>query len=129
MNSDFIKYSKSSGRVLERGSVPPEMLSIQENETVGIIEITPDLAIELPLNRYYVVQGSLVARPVSPIQQNGTVFSSIPTDLLEPGKVTIEDKEYDLTDSTLEVSFNLPGTYIVKFNTFPYLDTTFTVTV
>lgn len=129
MNSQFIKYSKSSGRILERGSVPPDMLSIQENETVGIVEITADLVIKPPLSMYYVVQGALVTRPISPIEQNNMIFTNIPTDLLESGKVTIEDKEYDLTDNTLEVSFNLPGTYVVKFNTFPYSDTTFTVVV
>lgn len=128
MQTDFIKYT-SAGKIVATGSCPEFMLESQASApdtyvmtmTDAIREVIPNI------NRYYIKDGNILTRPITPIVQNGMVFSNIPTDV--PVTLVIEDSSYEVTSNMVDLDINFSGVYIVKFEHFPYLDAEFTVTV
>lgn len=78
-------------------------------------------------SQHYVVDGTLVARPVSPIAINRT---EIPADkrtkvkiagLPDPCTVFIEGEPVTVEGGLLELTADMPATYWVVFDSFPYM--------
>lgn len=71
----------------------------------------------------YVLNGEVVPRPENPTTLHGLTLENVPV----PSTIVIGGTYYEATESTVELSFNLPGTYRVKVISWPYLDKEITV--
>ena len=71
----------------------------------------------------YVSNGEVLDRPVNPATASGMTLLNVPV----PATLLIGREIYDVTESTVELEFNLPGTYTVKVIAWPYLDKEFTI--
>ena len=89
------------------------------------IENSPDPWIEgsFHWDTHYVNNGVAVPRPECPATLSGSTLYNVPV----PAQVIINQSVYDTTEETVELSFNLPGTYVVKVISWPHLPKEFTV--
>ena len=71
----------------------------------------------------YVVSGLVTDRPENPATLSGLTLLNVPV----PSTIQIRNQYYEATESTVELEFNLPGTYTVKVIAWPYLDKEFTI--
>lgn len=71
----------------------------------------------------YVSNGEVFDRPANPTTQSGLTLSNVPV----PSTLQIGNQRYETNEPTVELEFNLPGTYVVKVFSWPYLDKEFTV--
>lgn len=128
MQVDFIKYT-NSGKIIAMGSCPEFMLEAQASPSDTYIMLVTDAIREVipNIDRYYIKDGDIVVRPITPIVQDGKVFSNIPTDV--PVTLIIENSRYEITEDTVDLDINFSGKYTIKFEHFPYLDAEFTVIV
>jgi hypothetical protein len=78
---------------------------------------------DLDPEEFYVVLGKPVKRPEMNAFIIGKTLSGLPT----PAVLCINDKTYDVSESTVELEFNFSGTYKVTVSSWPYLDKEFTV--
>lgn len=72
---------------------------------------------------YYVLGEKAIARPSQPTKLHGLNLEDIPY----PAKLIINGQEYVVTESSVELAFDQPGTYTVKLESWPYLDKEFTI--
>jgi len=72
---------------------------------------------------YYVVSGVPTLRPPNPTTAVGTTLYNIPL----PSTIKIGETLYEATDSTMELVFPLPGSYVVTVRSFPPVDIEFTM--
>lgn len=71
----------------------------------------------------YVLDGEVVDRPENTATLSGLTLLNVPV----PSTIQIGNQFYESADSTVELEFNLPGTYKVKVISWPHLDKEFTV--
>ena len=71
----------------------------------------------------YVSDGEVLDRPLNPATLSGLTLSNVPV----PATLQIGNQFYECDEPTVELEFNLPGTYVVKLFSWPYLDKEFTV--
>lgn len=71
----------------------------------------------------YVNNGEVLDRPANPTTVSGLTLSNVPV----PSELKIGDQYYSVTEPTVDLEFNLPGTYVVKVLSWPHLDKEFTV--
>lgn len=128
---NFIKINSVTGEIIAKGVAPAEMVSIQKNSpTEEVFVVTEDQMMSLTYDRYYYNGNSFVLRSYSPITKSGPMsFSNIPYGLPAGVKMILESVEYNITESTVDLDIDLPGTYEVVFKNFPYLDAIFEVVV
>ena len=113
--TDFAKYD-SAGRISATGSMPAEMLALQDgNIYVGAVD--PD--------RQYIVDGLATPRPASPATLAGTTLSNLSI----PCVIRINTSDYPCLDNTATLNLQQAGTYAVTVIAFPFLDATFTITI
>lgn len=71
----------------------------------------------------YVLNGEVLDRPENTATQSGMTLLNVPV----PSEIQIGNQSYQATDSTVELEFNLPGSYVVKVISWPHLPKEFTV--
>lgn len=71
----------------------------------------------------YVLNGEVLDRPENTATLSGLTLLNVPV----PSTIQIGTQFYESTDSTVELEFNLPGTYKVKVISWPHMDKEFTV--
>jgi hypothetical protein len=64
-------------------------------------------------------------RPASPVTLTDLTLQHLPVG----GDLFIDGTRYEITDTTVELAFPLPGTFQLRVERFPYLDWTGSVTV
>lgn len=75
-------------------------------------------------NTDWVCNGEITPREVNPAIFDGLYIKNVPC----PGKLFINNKEYSITDSEIELGLP-PGAYMLVLDCFPYLPKTFEVTI
>lgn len=88
--------------------------------------MTTDLYIDGEHDRdtHYITNDEVLLREVCPAEISGeNKIINAPI----PGVVTINNTEYPYNESTIELSFDQPGTYTIKVSSWPYLDKEFVV--
>ena len=115
----------ATGRILRAGICAPGDVALQAAPGESVLE---ESANDLT---HYVVSGGIVARPAMPVifdratvrADGGTpvTFTQVPTgaEVSVSGPVT---DRFTTPDGTVELTFDLPGTYRVKVARFPFLD-------
>lgn len=116
-NKHYTIYN-SSGKILRSVVCPPRMAQIQKKSGESLVEGASDIFNDM------VVGGKVVPRPENPITISGTTLSNVPL----PSTISIGKTSYDATDSTVELSFSVPGKYYVRVESFPFKDKVFEVT-
>lgn len=75
------------------------------------------------LTREYVLGGVAVPRPPNPAVLSGMTLRNCPVG----STIWIGRTNYTVDDPTVELSFQFHGTYLVRVESFPELDASFTV--
>lgn len=88
-----------------------------DNTTDGWVEGSWDT------HNKYVSNGQVLDRPENPTTLSGLTLSNVPV----PSTIKISGQFYEVTESIVELEFNLPGTYKVTVYSWPCLDKEFTV--
>lgn len=71
----------------------------------------------------YYANGEILLKPESPITVDGCVLTNIPN----PTTITVDGVSYVITDYSLELEFDTPGTHKIYIHGFPFLDKEFTI--
>lgn len=79
---------------------------------------------DLGASDIYLLKGGICQRPANPSQLTGMTIVDIP----QGSTVEIEGQSYTVDDGVAELSFSLPGPYVVRVLSFPALDAVFEVT-
>lgn len=110
----------SAGKIVQWGSMPYSMISLQQPPAGGSIVIgSGNPATD------YVFNGVITRRPTNPSTIAGMTISNVPN----PSNVTIgAGTPQTVVDGVVNLSFTQPGTYTVVVSSWPMLDATFTVT-
>lgn len=72
---------------------------------------------------YYIVNGKPVLREPQKTRLDGMVLSLLPPNAI----IRINEKEYTVNGSTVELEFDQPGSYRVVIESWPYLPKEFTI--
>lgn len=117
---NFTIYNQTTGKIRCIVGCPEDELGFYLKAGEAYIEGQPEDAM-----LSYVENGVLALKMPNPCVLSGMTITEI------PGPAMIRIGLYDLypcDDGTAELSFNLPGTYMVTVECFPYLDKIFEVT-
>lgn len=111
----------NTGRIVRYGTCPEGMVEEQ-----AILPGEQSLVPDVPVSdlTYYYDGTDFVPRPDNPAVLSGMEIINVPVGSV----VEIEGQRYPVDDGTAELSFSMPGTYIVLLYSFPYKDTSFEVT-
>jgi hypothetical protein len=128
---NFMKINTSTGELMLKGSCPEEMVSIQKHADNELIFIpTEEQWTSITYDLYYYNGTEFVSRVYSPITKSGPMsFSNIPYQLPAGVTMELENNIYAITEDHVDLNINLPGTYVVTFKNFPYLDAKFEVII
>jgi hypothetical protein len=74
---------------------------------------------------YYDLVDQILPRPENPTTISGYILTNLPI----PSTIRIGSEEFLVEDGELEMAFDLPGTYTINVDSFPFQDATFEVTV
>lgn len=111
-------YEAETGRIKYfADGDPPAMQATKDSLT------DPWVDGEFHWDTHYVSDGVATLRPDCPATVSGLILLNVPV----PAEIHIGRNVYQADDSTVELEFNLPGTYKVKVVSFPYLDKEFTI--
>jgi hypothetical protein len=123
----YIRYKTISGEILNKMAIPNEDSLISQPKEVdeSIAEINP-VEYSLVSPAYYYKKG-LQSRPIMEILNTGLNFTNIPTDF--PITLSINNTTYPVTEDNVDLNIDTPGTYIVIFTGFPYINKIFKVVV
>lgn len=108
------------GRVVQQSYCTLEdAQAIAEMLEAVAVEVPADL--DDPLGCYLDESDELLQRPVLPISHNANHFTNVPegTAVTVTGPANAQDT---ITGGMLELDFDLPGVYEIRFALFPYLD-------
>ena len=120
MNDFFVVYKEVSGEILKTLFMPEEDVHMNYDEELGERYITGEGYYEL----HYVHEGEIVPRPENPTILDGLSLKNVP----ENSVIWIDSEFYECKDGgTVDLSFNMAGTYVVRVESFPYLDKEFTI--
>jgi len=118
-------YHDAEGRLTGQAACAPTLDELAEFRDRGeMFVVAPD---DAAFGQNYVVDGELVARPVAPITINRT---EIPADkrskvkiagLPDPCTVLIDGEPVTVEGGRLELTADMPATYWVVFDGFPYM--------
>ncbi|MFI5409148.1 hypothetical protein [Kaistia sp. UC242_56] len=118
-------YHDEDGRLIGQllSAATPEELEDLRSRSILFVEV-PDNA---PFVGHYALDGQLVAQPVAPIAINRT---EIPADKRSKVKITglpvpcvvqIDDQSVTVEDGLLDLTAEMPATYWIVFDQFPYM--------
>jgi hypothetical protein len=117
---NYIVYNLCTGKIERTGYCPPnafELQAISENESV--LEGQANDLLD------WIENGAVTAKLISPTTINGYILTNLPI----PSTVRIGSEEFLVEDGELDMTFDLPGTYTINVDSFPFQDATFEVTV
>ena len=114
--TQYLVYDEC-GRIVQHGSVPDSMFAIQKTGGRRVLEGTGNW------DTHYVSNDTLVDRPENPASMEGEWLVNLPN----PCTIHINEKFYPCEDDHAELTFAYPGRYIVRVESFPYLDKTIEV--
>lgn len=117
--SEQVHYVRADaqGRIIQWGTMDDVVLASVASEGFMLGEGTGDT--------HYVSGGQVLPKAANPAYLDGLILRDLPV----PATVTIDGTVYETNTPTVELSFNLPGTYKVKVESIPYLTVTLEVTV
>jgi len=125
---DYIVYDKFTGKITRTGYCPDndfQLQAIYNNEAV-LEGQTNDIL-------FYVVNSIVMPKPENPsiidkllMLADGLDLTTISL-LPNPSTVTLDGTSYEVTDGILEFTLDVPGTYKIKIDSFPFKDLTFEV--
>ena len=72
---------------------------------------------------YYVKHGKAVKRPKNPCYADGQTLLNVPV----PCVVWVNDTKYECDENTIDLEFDQPGTYVIRVQSWPYLDAEFEI--
>lgn len=121
----YAVFNLTNGELLKWGQCQLELLAMQASEGQIAVELTSEQFETIATTYYYGVQ--ITSRPSMSIVQSGLSFSNIPTDF--PIVLAIDNVEYEVTESNVDLTIDTPGTYTVVFKGFPYLNQNFKVVI
>lgn len=118
-------YHDEDGRITQQqsGAITPDELENLRSRGLTFVVVPDSMSTEAA----YIVDGEPVARPVAPITINRT---EIPADKRSKVKITglpvpcvvqIDDQEVTVEDGLLELTAEMPATYWVVFDQFPFM--------
>lgn len=120
MNDFFVVYKEVSGEILKTLFMPETDVHMNYDEEGGERYITGEGYYE----RHYVHEGEIVPRPENPTVLEGQVLIDVPSDSM----IRIDGMSYKSSEGgDIELSFNVPGIYIVRVESFPYLEKEFEI--
>jgi hypothetical protein len=119
-------YNKNTGRLTNILECP--LTQVAAN--LALLPTTHksiETVISYNTDTYFIdVQNSeIIPRPENPTTINGYILTNLPV----PSTVRIGTEEFLVEDGELEMAFDLPGTYTINVDSFPFQDATFEVTV
>lgn len=109
-----LSHYDADGRVTAFLTVPESMVDLQMNQ---VVYGRADPATE------YVLDRTIALRPACPAVLDGLTLSGI----VVPSTLFINDQPFDITEQTVALTFNHPGTYRLRLVCWPYIDGSFTV--
>lgn len=128
MYTFYLKYNTLTGQILNKLLIPDnEDVNLQPKESNEAFVLITTEDYNYVDEKYYYTNGAIMPRPYFPIVQDNKHFTNIPTNITV--KMVIGESEYNVTDNTVDLTIDTPGTYDVIFKGFPYLDTTFQVVI
>ncbi|HEV7284126.1 MAG TPA: hypothetical protein VGN75_04645 [Kaistia sp.] len=118
-------YHDEDGRITQQqsGAMTPDELENLRSRGLTFVVVPDSMSTEAT----YIVDGEPVARPVAPIAINRT---EIPADKRSKVKITglpvpcvvhIDGEPVSVEDGLLDLTAEMPGTYWVVFDQFPYM--------
>ena len=114
-----------NGQIIRRGSVPAFAVAAQANAEWGETAVLGTGSFDTHwVDMTDPDNPTLMEKTVAPITVNGKIASNIPI----PATVVVEKVAYPWSDSTLELEFEIPGTYDVVIKTLRHLPFVFSVT-
>ena len=127
----YVTYETETGRIFGSGSVSEEVdLPLQTNgrADLSVLELSSleeDLDGGLNDRLIYVVDGELEARPVLEFSKLNIaadgVDEAVLANLPDPCTVVINGEPHEVTGGSLELSADVPATYVVEIrDPFPY---------
>jgi hypothetical protein len=111
----------SGEHIKQLTSCPAELESVQCQDGEAYIEG------HYHWDEYYMRNGTPTLRPELPATIDRTnltadgIDTATITNLPNPSTVTVNRQSVTVEDGTLELTFDLPGSYVVKVESFPYL--------
>lgn len=123
----YIKYKTTSGEILNKMAIPNEDSLNEQPKEVG------ESIVQISLEEYNIVspayyyKDGIQLRPTMQIVNTGLNFTNIPIDF--PITLSINNTTYPVTEDNVDLSIDTPGTYIVIFTGFPYINKIFKVVV
>lgn len=118
MNKDITIYDVKTGKI--KGFISGYYKNIEESIKVFNYTYIDGIYSE---HEYYVVGGKPVKRKENPSILTGLNLTKVPV----PSKIYINNVEYESNEDKVELSFNHPGTYKIRIESWPYLDKEFTI--
>lgn len=127
-------YEVGTGRIIGHLSCPSYLFEVnQANIPSGVGCLWEGEIIEGNIY-YYDLANSIILRPTNPATIDKTILTANGVDqatisnLPTPTVVKVNGDTYTVTDGTFEFTIDLPGTYPIIVDSFPYLTKEFEVT-
>jgi hypothetical protein len=123
----YLSFDTTTGRITNAFTVAQAVPSVP-----GLVEVSEAQLAEVESG--YIVDGTVTPRPTNPTTPSGLSVVADGTDLFtlsglpNPSTVLVDGTPYEVTDGVFEVSFDLPGSYRVQVEAFPYLPVEYEVT-
>ncbi|HWK45137.1 MAG TPA: hypothetical protein VNT30_10465 [Stellaceae bacterium] len=119
----YAVYDPATGRIVQMGLCPPEMVSLQARAGLDVITV-PDGTVFNDVT-HYVVAGAVTPRPSltldkTAIAANGT-DTAILSGLPNPCTVFVDGTSQTVTDGVLELSATMAESWTLAVDRFPYL--------
>jgi hypothetical protein len=120
-----IIYETSTGKIIGVLDCPDFLFSINRDNAIPEQSLIRDGGQIDGSLYYYDLIDTVLPRPDNPTTINGHILSNLPI----PSTIRIGSEEFLVEDGELEMAFDLPGTYTINVDSFPFQDATFGVTV
>jgi hypothetical protein len=131
MLAPFVVVNGRTGKILRTGNCPERMVYLQE---IAAHEVAFAEAADDQLHYYDIATAQRMDRPpmqaalsASTVPADGVSEVSL-TGLPIPCVVRVEQTTYHVPDGRLDISFDLPGRYVLRVEAFPYLPAELEVT-
>jgi hypothetical protein len=116
-------YEAGTGRIVNRIAGMKHEFNVEHNTPFDCAAV--EAPYDTDLRQAYILNGQVTERPPSPVALTNLTLQHLPMG----GDLFIDGTRYEITDTTVELEFPLPGTFNLRVERFPYLDWTGSVTV
>lgn len=118
----FVHYETESGRIVMSGVAPSlKAVSVQKPMREGCAVLAGDGH----WDTHYVRGNEIVPRLANPAVRQGAQLTMVPV----PSHLVIGQQRYAIDEPTVDIEIGYPGVYLVRLESFPYLDIAFTLEV